>query len=321
MNPRALTPRGTLCPVTSPEPSIFGRVAGAVTGKVVEAVPTEAILDHVDLDGLLDRIDVNHLLDRIDVNRLLDRIDIDQLLARADINALMSDVELEQLVRRAGIPDIVAETTGDIAGRTLDVARRQIVGVDTLLAGLVGRLLGRKADGPTGPAVLVAGSTSASGRYAGAVSRGIAILIDVGVVLGTYSVGTWLADYLLDFLFGVQIGDLHRWIATALLLTWGAVYFAVTTAISGRTIGKGIVGLSVVGRLGNPVGPIASFFRILLLPVSTSFFGLGVALIVLRRDRRALHDLLAGTCVVYDWGDRPAELPGPLAAYLAARGA
>lgn len=305
--------------MTPPEPSILGRVAGAVTGKVVDAVPTEAILDHVDLDALLDRIDVNHLLDRIDVNRLLDRIDIDQLLARADVNALLSDVELEQLVRRAGIADIVAETTGNLAGRTLDVARRQVVGLDTVLAGVVGRFLPRAGGAPPGPAVLVAGSTSATGRYAGAVSRALALALDLGVVLGTYSVGTWLVGYLLDFLLGVRLDDLPELAATLLLLGWGVIYFSVSTAIAGRTIGKAVVGLSVVTRLGSPVGPIAAFFRILLLPVSTSFLGVGAILVVLRRDRRALHDLMVGTCVVYDWGDRPAELPGPLAAYLERR--
>ncbi|GAA4807605.1 hypothetical protein GCM10025786_09160 [Nocardioides caeni] len=278
----------------------------------------------MDLDALLDRVDVNHLLDRVDVNRLLDRIDVDRLLARADVNALLSDVELEQLVRRAGIPDIVAETTGNIAGRTLDVARRQVVGVDTVLAGVVGRILPRAGGAPTGPPALVAASTSAAsatGRYAGAVSRLLALALDVAVVIGTYSAGTLLVGYLLDFLLGVRVEDLPELAATLLLITWGAAYFTVSTAISGRTIGKAVVGLRVVTRLGSPVGPGASLLRVLLLPLSTSFLGLGALLIVVRRDRRGLHDLLVGTCVVYDWGDRPAELPGPLAAYLQAHGA
>ena len=136
-NPDAMTPA---------EPGLFGRVAGAVTGKVVDAVPIEVVLDHVDVNDLLERVDVNQLLERVDVNRLLDRVDVDRLLARADV---------EQLVQRAGIPDIVADTTGNLAGRTLDAARAQVVGLDTVVGGIVDRLLRRTGPAPLGPALLV----------------------------------------------------------------------------------------------------------------------------------------------------------------------
>ncbi|TYL45033.1 hypothetical protein FXB39_20240 [Nocardioides sp. BGMRC 2183] len=145
-------------------PGFLGRAVGAVTGRVVDAVPPEVVLDHIDVDALLDHVDVNHLLDRIDPdrlldridpNRLLDRVDINRLLARADIEALIADVDLESLVRRAGIPDVVAETTGHLAGRSLDVARRQVVGLDAVVAGLVNRLLRREPLAQPGPARLV----------------------------------------------------------------------------------------------------------------------------------------------------------------------
>ncbi|MDQ6524559.1 hypothetical protein RB608_13155 [Nocardioides sp. LHD-245] len=132
--------------MTPPEPGLLGRVAGAVTGKVVDAMPVEEILEHIDIDAVLDQVDVNHLLDRVDVNRLLDRVDVERLLARADVEAL---------VQRAGISDIVAETTGDLAGRTLDVARSQVVGLDRVVSGFVDRLLRRRGPAPVGPALLV----------------------------------------------------------------------------------------------------------------------------------------------------------------------
>ena len=34
------------------------------------------------------------------------------------------------------------------------------------------------------------------------------------------------------------------------------------------------------------------------------------------RRRRALHDFAAKSAVVYDWGDRPAELSTPLSNWL-----
>ena len=48
--------------------------------------------------------------------------------------------------------------------------------------------------------------------------------------------------------------------------------------------------------------------RVLALPLSFLLFGFGFLLIALRGDRRALHDLIAGSAVVYAWDARAARL-------------
>jgi hypothetical protein len=53
------------------------------------------------------------------------------------------------------------------------------------------------------------------------------------------------------------------------------------------------------------------------MPVSFLLLGLGLVGIVTGREHRALHDVVAGSAVVVDFGDRPAELPGPLSRFLA----
>ncbi len=58
----------------------------------------------------------------------------------------------------------------------------------------------------------------------------------------------------------------------------------------------------------------------IVMPISFLVLGLGLAGIVLGKERRALHDVIAGTAVVYDWGDRPAEVPAPLTRWLERRG-
>lgn len=131
----------------SREPGILGRVAGAVTSRVVDAVPPEVVLANVDLDAILDQIDINHLLDRVD---------LDRLLARVDLNRLLSDVQMADLVQRAGIPELMAQTTGHLAGSTLDSARRQLVGLDALVTRGVDRLLRRRSPRLLGPAAVVA---------------------------------------------------------------------------------------------------------------------------------------------------------------------
>jgi hypothetical protein len=45
-------------------------------------------------------------------------------------------------------------------------------------------------------------------------------------------------------------------------------------------------------------------------PLSVLPLGLGVVPIAFHREHLALHDLIAGTAAAYDWGERPAELPG-----------
>jgi hypothetical protein len=156
----------------------LGRLAGAVTGRVVETIDPDIVIDQVDLDhmlervdldralsrvdvnALLDRVDVNRLLDRVDVDALLDRVDVNRLMARVDVDALLETVDLEAAVRRAGVPEIVAESTGRVAGSALDLARRQIVGLDVIVDRVVNRLLRRDpADQPPAPPALAARST------------------------------------------------------------------------------------------------------------------------------------------------------------------
>jgi uncharacterized RDD family membrane protein YckC len=44
------------------------------------------------------------------------------------------------------------------------------------------------------------------------------------------------------------------------------------------------------------------------LPLSYLFLGLGFLAILLGDQRRALHDVIAGTAVVYSWNARAAQL-------------
>ena len=86
--------------------------------------------------------------------------------------------------------------------------------------------------------------------------------------------------------------------------------------MAGRTFGKAAVGLRVVRADGLPISARQALIRTLVLPFSFIFLGIGLLMILLQREHRALHDLAAGTAVVTDWGDRTAELSAPLAAFL-----
>jgi uncharacterized RDD family membrane protein YckC len=309
---------------------------------VLERVDIETVLTRIDIDRLLARVDVNAVLERVDPDLLLAHVDLDAVLARVDVNAVLervdvdaviARVDLERLVQRAGIPDIVAESTTSLLERTLDVVRRQLLGVDVVLARAITRLLARDQRSlPAGPAALVGdeGPTHAlpmpgaptgdvNGHYAGAVTRLAAFVIDVALAVGSFTIvsGT-LGSVLRTVGIGARVGGAAFSAAT---LAWLFAYWWPSTAVAGRTPGMAIVGLRIVTRAGAPLSGRRAFVRVLTLPLSFVLFGLGLLCIVLDRERRALHDMIAGSAVVYDWGDRMATMPTPLARWLERRAA
>ena len=74
--------------------------------------------------------------------------------------------------------------------------------------------------------------------------------------------------------------------------------------MSGRTLGMTLLGLRVVRDDGSGLDGKHAIVRVLAFPLSILTLGIGFLLILLRRDRCALHDLIADTAVVYDWNLR-----------------
>jgi uncharacterized RDD family membrane protein YckC len=88
-------------------------------------------------------------------------------------------------------------------------------------------------------------------------------------------------------------GVLGIWIALWLC------YFAVGWGLFGATPGKWAAGIKVVDHKGRcPIGLTRGVMRLVAYGVSSITLGLGHLLLVFRSDRRALHDILAGTRVV-----------------------
>lgn len=85
----------------------------------------------------------------------------------------------------------------------------------------------------------------------------------------------------------------------ALLFTllFTAVYTTVLHAVTGQTIGKSLVGVRVLGTDGAPLTLGAAFLRYLAYFISLIPLGFGYLVAALRRDKRALHDLIAGSRV------------------------
>src|SRR5262249_10608742 len=107
----------------------------------------------------------------------------------------------------------------------------------------------------------------------------------------------------------------HSWqlsdapvVADLALAVWWFVYCAYPLARSGRTFGMTVVGLRVVRAQGSPYDTRHAILRVLVFPLSIAFFVIAFLPLVVRRDRRALHDLIANSAVVYGWDARGARL-------------
>ncbi len=148
------------------------------------------------------------------------------------------------------------------------------------------------------------------GHYAGPVTRLAAYAADTALGTALFSFGAGALVWVTQLLSGERFDVRHvgPWIGFPLLVVWGFVYFFVPLAMSGRTPGMALIGLEVVRRDGSNLDGGHAALRVLALPVSFLTLGIGLAGIVLGREHRALHDVLADTAVVYAWDARAARL-------------
>lgn len=110
--------------------------------------------------------------------------------------------------------------------------------------------------------------------------RLLALLIDWFIALGTAAAITATP------VFGEN--RVEGWVPMVVFF----LEVAVLVGLLGYSIGKRIVGLRVINTAGNPLGLPRALLRTLLLC-------LVVPAIIMTEDKRGLHDLAAGSKVVY----------------------
>ncbi|HET6949251.1 MAG TPA: RDD family protein [Acidimicrobiales bacterium] len=147
------------------------------------------------------------------------------------------------------------------------------------------------------------------GRYAGAVTRLGAYLVDATAVTLLFAAGSATVQFVVRDVLGIDfdLADVAGLAAVAAVI-WTFVYFAVPLAASGRTLGSAVWGLRVVRADGRDLDAAHAVLRTVAMPLSFLVFGLGLLLILVHPAQRALHDLIADTAVVYAWDARAARL-------------
>jgi uncharacterized RDD family membrane protein YckC len=147
------------------------------------------------------------------------------------------------------------------------------------------------------------------GKPAGFASRFIAFIVDCAVSIGVFMLVLSAASFAASVLTGSPIhwSRADTWVIVA-FFAWEFLYYAFYWTGTGKTPGMLLLGVQVVGQDGTSVGTRRGLLRTLAFPLSFLLLGLGFLGILLQHDRRALHDLIADTAVVYCWDAREARL-------------
>ena len=328
------------------------RLAGEIATAVLRNIDANEIARGIDVNELVARIDVDALVARMDLDALVARLDLDAIVARLDVDAIARRVPIEDLVgtaaiqravdgvdlgpalRRAGLADIVAQSVGR---STLDTVRRRIVAVDALGERLTAAILRQDIDTwPAGPQELVGDELgplgdvdgvhdgeagwNVAGHYVGPLGRILATAADVGGAVSSWTLVTTIVLTLLARGFGLEVsftdptGGVGFTIGLAL---WIGGWFLLPLEVFGRTPAMSLIGMRVVTREGGVPGFRRILLRSLVQLPSVVLFGAGYLVTLVDRRRRAAHDLVAGTSVVWDWGDREATIASPLSRWVA----
>jgi uncharacterized RDD family membrane protein YckC len=132
-------------------------------------------------------------------------------------------------------------------------------------------------------------------RPAGFWIRAVALVIDL-VIAGFVKLSL---DFIAGRRYGSDVEQAWSFQTTIVLFTllFTAAYTTLLHSWLGQTIGKSVVGVRVVAVDGRALEGGAAFLRYLGYYGSMATFGFGYVMAALRRDKRALHDLIAGSRV------------------------
>jgi uncharacterized RDD family membrane protein YckC len=149
----------------------------------------------------------------------------------------------------------------------------------------------------TGASQPVDGTGSA---FAGLATRLVAFALDAALInVVAWSVALVVAVALSLFHLPHTVEIVLAAVGGALAIAWSIGYFTFFWSTTGQTPGSRALSIDVRTATGERLRPGRAFLRVLVLPLSVIPFGAGLGLILVDRRRRALHDLLVGTEVVY----------------------
>jgi uncharacterized RDD family membrane protein YckC len=207
-----------------------------------------------------------------------------------------------------------------VFGELLDAGRAVSVSLDLVVHGAIRRVFRHSSEGRPGrpghlddvvdtrTMSLSERGVAVQGRFCGSVSRLLAFVLDQFLIGVLFVWGRALVSLGIEVVTGspLKVPD-HRWLVGVIYLAWAFVYLAAPLAAVGRTLGMALLGLQVVSASGSQLTGRQAVVRTVAFPFSF-VLGIGFLIGLFRRDRRELHDLVAGTAVVYAWDAELARL-------------
>ncbi|HSG17533.1 MAG TPA: RDD family protein [Anaerolineae bacterium] len=226
------------------------------------------------------------------------------------------------------IQEVIASQTVGIVDEIIEEIRERAVSSDDFFEGPIHRIFRRpdrsELPGPDFDPRLVRSIVrrnqpipegSRLGYYAGFVSRLLALVLDVGLVILVLALGSSLLTTAIDVLglrewFDTTVGSTGLFTSLFAVVNGMAIvvsYLVLFWLLTGQTLGMMLMGLRVVSRGGGRVTLWRAILRIIGFLLFASIFLIGFLWVLGDDKRQALHDKLAGTYVVYAWDARPDE--------------
>ena len=150
---------------------------------------------------------------------------------------------------------------------------------------------------------------SLDGRVAGFITRLLAYVTDVLTLIVIIGASAWLFSlvdqFIQDLIPSANPASLAGIFAllVPLIITF---YYVMSWSLTGQTPGKMIMGLRIIGPDGYPPTVGKSFLRLIGYGVSMLALWMGYLWVLVDNDRRAWHDHMATTWVIYDFERRTA---------------
>jgi uncharacterized RDD family membrane protein YckC len=150
--------------------------------------------------------------------------------------------------------------------------------------------------------------------YAGIVSRTVALAIDAAALTIGFAITSGVLGLILSLFAAVEVSSPGAVLGAAAL--WSVVvasYFVLFWTLTGETPGMRLMALRVSNAAGDPPRFGKALLRLVGMILAAIPFFAGYLPILFDERRRGLHDMLAGTTVVYA-PKSSAHTPPPAAA-------
>ena len=255
-------------------------------------------------------------------SRALAEVSINNFVEES-VNELTENEQIQMIVQ-----EVIASQSTSLIGEILDEARERLVSLDIVLMGKLRRNL---VAGPDFRDAYLQEleqkrvrykrgelNRSLAGTYAGPMTRLVAFLLDVLILIIAVGVISSFTINAID-LFGLS-DAINLYLTSGGPLSTGLVilvtafnflvvsgYFIISWNWTGATIGDTVFGLRVVNKHGGRVSFFRAILRLIGAYISAAVLFIGFIWALFDGRRQGWHDKLGGTFVLYDWPAKPDE--------------